>query len=528
MTADLGRAPAGSRRDLAYAALLALALALGAFWLEGRIDWNPADEGFQWYGAVATAHGAVPLRDFRSYDPGRYLWNAAWAKLLGDGIVALRLSTALFAAGGLFCGLRAARRAVGGRRWALALVGLLLVLWMSPRHKLFEAAVAMALVLVAVRLIEKPSPGRYFAAGVAVGLAAFLGKNHGLYGLIALSLLALYLGLREPGGLGRRLLAGAAGIAAGSAPFLVMLAIPGFARAFLDSCLFFVVQGRTNNPVPVPWPWASGAYAGLAGWSLVYRIAIGAAFVLLPLAGAAALATGLAGGREPAPSRRLLLAAGAVGCVYLHHAFARADVSHLAQASHPILLGMMALPLAAPPGRRRLAVGAMTALLLALTLGVAVPQRELFNRLTAGGDPAERFVRYRLGGDEIWLRRRAARLYFTLARRLDRWVPAGEPVLIVPLWPGLYPALGRPSPVWDTYPTWPGRGGLDERMLAEIQGHRVRWAVLALYPVPPTEGQPFPTNYPRVFRYLMAGFEHLPDPRLPGNVWLLRKRGSGR
>ncbi|HVT19636.1 MAG TPA: hypothetical protein VHQ90_26065 [Thermoanaerobaculia bacterium] len=170
--------------------LLAVSLAGASFLAQGRIGFNIADEGFLWYGAVATAHGDVPLRDFYSYDPGRYYWAAAWARLLGDGILALRLSTAIFAAIGLWLGLLAARRVVTGP-WALALAGAMLLAWMSPRHKLFEPSVAMAAVWAGARLAERPSRGRHFAAGVLVGLAGFLGKNLGLY--CGAALLALIL-----------------------------------------------------------------------------------------------------------------------------------------------------------------------------------------------------------------------------------------------------------------------------------------------------------------------------------------------
>ncbi len=534
MDADTAPRAAGRRRDLLWTALLALALAGGLYLAERRIDWNPADEGYLWYGSVATAHGAVPLRDFRSYDPARYLWCAAWARLTGDdGILALRFSAALFGAAGLFCGLRAARRAASGRL-ALAAVGLVLVLWMSPRHKLFEPAIEMALVLAAVRLIEEPSPRRHLALGATVGLAAFVGKNHGLYGLLAALALVLYLASRglgpgagdPPRGLarrfGRRLPALLGGIALGSLPFLAMCAIPGFVHGFVKSCLFYVANGRTNVPVPVRWPW--GSYAGLAGWDLAQRIAAGACYVLWPALSAAAVAVALATGRERLAERRLAIAAGFVGCFYLHHVFARADTFHLTQASHPILLAAVGLPLAVAPAHRRRAAAAAAVLLALLTVGIAVPQTVIFDRLTAGDDPAERFVPYRLRGDDLLLHARAAHLYDALVRRIGRSVPAGEPLFIARDWPGMYVLLGRTAPVWDILPTWPGVGGLDESMLAELRAHRVRWALLAMYPVPASEGEPFDQDFPSTFRYLATEFERVPTPELPRRVWLLRRR----
>jgi len=529
-------APPGrnGRRGLLGTALLALALSGGLYLAERRIDWNPADEGYLWYGVVATAHGAVPLRDFRSYDPARYLWCAAWAKLLGDGILALRLSTGLFGAAGLFCGLRAARRAVRGGL-ALAAVGVVLVLWMSPRHKMFETAIEMALVLAAVRLVEEPSPRRHLELGAMVGFAAFVGKNHGLYGLLASSGLLLYLiwrggedpavGEPPPASLRARLAAWLAGIALGASPLVAMCAIPGFLRGFVKSCLFYVVHRRTNVPVPVRWPW--GSYAGLAGWALAERIAVGACYVLWPALAAGAIALALATRRERLAERRLLIAAGFVACLYLHHVFARADTFHLTQGSHPMLLALVGLPLAVPPARRRWAAAAVAAALLLLTTGVAVPQSEVYDRLTSGDDPPERFVPFTLRGDSLLLHARAARLYAGLLQRTGRSIPPGEPLFIAPDWPGIYVVLGRPSPVWDILPTWPGVGGLDEEMLGELRAHRVRWALLAMYPLPPSEGEPFDRDFPATYRYLAAEFERVPTPELPRRVWLLEKREPG-
>src|SRR6185369_15161118 len=103
-------------------------------------------------------------------------------------------STALFQALGLFCGLLAAGRAVAGR-WRLALTGAVLLLWMVPRNKLFEPSLLMMAILT----------------GVLVGLAAFFGKNHGLYLGLAFFVLSLFLvGVGEERSareLGRRLAA---------------------------------------------------------------------------------------------------------------------------------------------------------------------------------------------------------------------------------------------------------------------------------------------------------------------------------
>ena len=526
----LAPAPVPSANPVLWTALLAFALTAALFLVQYRIDWNPSDEGFLWYGAIKTAHGGVPLRDFRSYDPGRYYWAAAWAKLFGDGILALRLSTAIFQALGLLCGLLAARRAVKNRI-GLVLVGILLLVWMSPRHKLFEPAMAMAAVLVAVRLLEKTSLRRCFEAGVLVGLAALLGKNHGLYCAAAMLCLLAFVHFRiDPGrpdlrGFARRLAAWGGGVAAGFAPLLALLPLPGFFASYTDSFRFFLLQGKTNYPEPFPWPWLilrakldpdGGKLDALGRLELT---AFGTILLLVPVffIGAAFLMAGTQ--RENLGRRVLLLAGATVGLFYAHHMYSRTDFFHLTQSLHPVLLGVLALPLAV--SRPRLAVAWLVPALVAATLLTAVPQMPLYHRLTAG--PEAPFVPYSLRGDRIFIPFRQAEVLEAVRRNLETRVPKGEPVLFAAHIPGYYPAFDRESPVWDTYPMWPGIGGLDERMLGELKRKNVRWALVATYPMPGSEELRFQNSYPKVWDYLMESFDRVRPQDLPRRLWLLRK-----
>ncbi|HVT59457.1 MAG TPA: hypothetical protein VHR45_13780 [Thermoanaerobaculia bacterium] len=612
-------------RPLAFPALLAVALTGAQLAAERRLEFNIAEEGFLWCGAVATAHGDVPLRDFYSYDPGRYYWAAAWAQPFGDGILALRLSAALMQALGLFFGLLSARRAIHSR-WLLALAALLLLLWMVPRNKPFEPALAMAAVYCAVLLVERPSGRRHFAAGLFVGLAAFFGKNHGLYAGAALLALILYLhwrrrrrlanavgGPEEPGALTRPsrllqgLLAWGAGVLAGTAPLLLMaLALPGFLASYLDSIRFFVEAGQTNFALPVPWPWRATVLAPGIGTVLDQhqRLALGFAFLLLPLfCAGAALLLGLghrrraaaetapapmneiegglaaAGGAGAAPAARvaarpaatasLLLAALPVAACYMHHAFSRADLVHLTESIHPLLLGSLALPsaIAAAVGGGAMIAGSggsarsggsagsagsggsigrggsgrdggvprgaalaaaarlvIVAALAGLTLFVAVPANLLYQRLFPDR-PGNRLVPLTVAGEELLLRSRKAALLAAVERVIAAHVPDGEPLLLAPDLPGLYPALGRRAPVWDIYPIWPAPPSRDDRMVAELERHRVPWALIhADYRL---DGRPelgFAATHPRVAAFLAARFDRLPAPRLPAGWWLLHRR----
>ncbi len=66
--------------------------------------------------------GGVPIRDFCSYDPGRYYCSAALMALQGsNGIVALRVAVAIFQIIGLFVGLvliaRNLKKKIGSTYW---------------------------------------------------------------------------------------------------------------------------------------------------------------------------------------------------------------------------------------------------------------------------------------------------------------------------------------------------------------------------------------------------------------------------
>jgi hypothetical protein len=508
-------------------ALFSLLLIAVLFALQGRIGLDLMDEGFQWYGSLQTAHGGIPLRDFYAYDPGRYLWAAAWSWVLGDGIVALRLSTAAFAAIGLTLGLLAVRR-VTANRVALALAGALLALWMFPRHKLFEPTIAMAAVLVALRLIEEPSRRRHFAAGALVGVAAFFGKNHGLYTFLAFLGLVLFLHFRiDRGRLGERSLALGGGIAAGSIPLLAMMVfVPGFLGSYVDSILFFLTQGRTNNPLPVPWPWRV-SYADVSLFEGTHRFALGLAFLLLPVFCVVAAAFAVTANRESLRRRAPLLAAAFVALLYLHHAMVRADAPHLGQSIHPVLLGLLALPLAISPERRLPAVTlkvCLSALLVFLTVFAALPESPFVRRLARerNGEP---YVRAEIGGDPLSLPSETAALLSGVQAAVAARVAPGEPLLILPYYPGLYPVTGHVSPVWNTYLTWPDKGGSDERMIREIREHRVRWALVGDHDG--HGGFGFRTSHPVLVDFLTRHFAPIPTPGLPPGFLLLREADEG-
>ena len=493
--------------------VLAIVLLGALFTVQGRQGINLADEGFLWYGAQQTAHGKVPLRDFQSYDPGRYYWSAAGMHLFGEGLVSLRFSETVFQLLGLWVGLLAASRVA--QNWALlAAVGLMLTLWMFPSHKLFDITFLLCGIWIAVRLIEEPSPARIFTAGFFVGLCVFFGRNHALYNFLAQASLLLFLHFK----LGPLLSIWhfglwVAGIVTGLVPTIAMfVCVPGFFASYIE-----VIQSNfrhgTNLPLPVPWPWrvSPNSTAGTT------QFILGIFLIALPLGYLAAIMASLFMRPKMIENHALFIACAFVGVFYLHHAFSRADVSHLAQVIHPFLLG--ALALLGFLGARESYHWAVIAVLIAAALFTVGRQMPMYQRITSSTP----WVSFDAGG-KIFVPVTVDRLYTCLRKFTAENIAPREGVLIAPFTPTLYPILGYESPLWDLGYFFPATTQRQEAMIHELAAKNVNWAIISDTPLDKREDLRFSATHELVWQYLTEDFEPVTDSCLPKEMKILRRK----
>ncbi len=479
-----------------------------------------------WYATLQTAAGGVPIRDFRSYDPGRYLWTAGWASLLGSGIVGLRHANSVFQALGLFLALLSARRVLHSR-WGLVLVGLVLNLWFFPSFKVYEHTVAVAAVFFALRLVERPTLGRHFACGVLAGLAGFLGRNLGIYCVLATLGLILFLYFKakdDPGILARRLGAGLGGAAAGYAPMLLMLLlVPGFFSGFIQSILVLFGPGAPTLPKSVPWPWTFGYPSGLDIKEL-HQFCSSFLFIFFPVVYLIAVVEMLRTRAGALGSRSLLIAATTVGLPFLHHVFVRPDLGHLGQASHPFLLALLALSAGFGLGDQKRVFAALFAFLLAIS--VLVVPWQLYPTVArigaaVSGDPSLR--RSLVCHDQIWLSREKSEYLQTVKDMLSAEGDPAENILIAPDLPGLYAVLGKISPIWDPYPLFPAEVNLQRAMIEDLIEKNVAWALISTRRIDGMEARQFPRTHPLVWQHILNEFEVVPVPGLPQDQRLFRR-----
>jgi len=456
--------------------LLAAFLSGLAYYLQANIGLDMQDEGYLLYGAVQTAAGKVTKLDFRGYDPGRYYWMAAWTFLFGEGLVAMRFYLALFGGIGLCLGLLAARRVIRSF-WGLIPLGVLLLVWIFPTYRPFEITFAMGTVFFVTRLIEAPTLKRYFWSGVFVGVAAFFGRNLGLYGLFAVTITALYIWLRlERGFLLKSYASFVGGIFLGYSPIFIMaIFIPGFFSAFIDSILFILRRGATNLPLPVPWPWHA-IFAGKAGFVFLQDFFLGLLFLATPIVYLLCLVRLPFIKKVDIKRNALLTASLFTGIFYMHYAFSRADIYHLASSIHPFFLALAALVCLMKRGWIKKVLIVSTALFLALaSIFTIIPAKPFIKKnITYRGS----FVEYPIRGHKMWINGGPVMTVSTIERIVRQWVPADEGLFIAPYLPTMYYVLKRDSPTRDTYFLFKASPEEQAKIIASLEEHNVRWAIV--------------------------------------------------
>ena len=520
--------------DTIKVTLLSFSLVIISLLLQCNIGINVGDEGYLWYGVVQTLAGEVPLRDFQSYDPGRYYWAGFWMLLFGKGIISLRLSLAIFQAIGLTLGLLALRRVI--RSWSvLFIAGAILLMWMIPRHKLFESSLSMAGVYFAVRLIENPSFRRHFISGIFVGIAAFFGRNHGLYNFVAFAGLILFIRLRlEKTKLLKCGSIWLCGILLGYSPMLaMMLTVPGFFNAFMVPFENMLRMGSTNMPLPVPWPWrCNDLQKSLVPWpwnhnylqkSLLSTIILfcrSSFFLLLPLFHVFAIVSSLLSKKEYLKRKALLISSGLVGVVYMHHAFSRPDLPHLGQSIAPLLICMLAVPFAFNFTRKKIVCTILLTVLLTMTFLSAGMYSEFYQKIKA--KPGV-FIKTDAAGDELWLYRDLAQYFEVIKQINSELVPADEGFLIAQQWPVMYPVLQRKSPLHTIYFLTIESEDNQKKMISQLKEKKVNWVVLSGFS---RDGKwsNLGRTHKLIWEYFREHYDFLFVRGLPGSYRLLRRK----
>ncbi|HEY8271272.1 MAG TPA: hypothetical protein VIG33_10325 [Pseudobdellovibrionaceae bacterium] len=470
------------------------------------MGFNLWDEGFLWYGAQRTMLGEVPIRDFMAYDPGRYYWSAGFMSLGGDnGIMSLRASVAIFQTIGLFVGLFLIAHTVKKQNiFFMILSALTLVVWMYPRHKLFDISLSIMFIGVLAFLIQRPILRRYFFAGLCLGLVAIFGRNHGVYGFVGSLGSLAWLSLKTDKG--SEVIKGSAlwlaGVVVGFSPILFMaLLMPGFAAAFWESIRFLFEVRATNLPLPVPWPWT--IHFDLLPLDQALRgVFVGLFFIGVVVFGVLSILWVVRKKIQHKQVSPVLVATAFLALPYAHYAYSRADVGHLAQGIFPLLVGCLVL-LVDQPGKIKWPLG------LALC-GASLWVMHVFH---PGWQCQidKHCVDVEISGSHLQIDPESAEDVGLLRKLVHQYAPNGQSFIATPFWPGAYALFERKSPLWEIYAFFLRSPDFEQAEIERIKAAKPGFALVFDFPLDGHDELRFQRTHPRIYRYILDNFDRVPD-----------------
>lgn len=484
-----------------------------------RYGFDLADEGYYWYGAQRLLHGDMPMRDFMAYDIGRYAWTAALMRQLGDdGIFGARMGAGLYQLLTVPVGVLVALRAASGQHGQLgnlgkiilaAMVTALLNLWVYPYYKVFDYGTSILIVAMLVLMMTSQRARSWFAAGLILGVAAMMGRNHGVYGAFAALLLAAFLLLKQErrAVLAKPMLAFVAGTIIGFSPTFVMAAlIDGFAAGFIESLRELVRSGATNLSLPVPWPWNfSKAHLRWLDWGT--GVTKGLAFIAILVVPIAAI---LALVRRPLaqfrPVHIVILCASFAGIAYAHYAYSRADLTHLALSIAPLILALPSIAvLAGHPIVMSTALLGVSILVLAPEVPYLAQPLSRTPSTTATINGTDIYV-------PNWINAR-----LQSAKQVFATVPgARDNFLAIPDSPGLYAIYKQKMQIWEIYSLWPRDPSFERSELSRLQVNAPKVIFLSNQAL---DGRPelrYSSTHPILYQWIVDNYRL--DPALQASA----------
>jgi hypothetical protein len=513
------RAPSSLPKQVALTLLISCAVVAIRFLWEGYVGFSLWDEGFLWYGSQRVLQGEVPVRDFMSYDPGRYYWSAALMRILGDdGIITQRLAVAAFQVFGCVAALLVVSRSVS--RADVAFIAMLLisvVAWMEPQYKLFDVAMSLLFIGIFVYVIQRPSRRNFFITGIWVGLSAVFGRNHGLYNVAAMLWIMLYFkltGARLPV-LFHQFIAFSGGIIVGYTPMLCMFVfVPRFFAAYWDVIRLHFEAGATNLPLPVPWPWLVPVtvYAPIIALREVLTGVFFVAIIPFGVLTTVVLFRHAVRGKVVVPE---IAACAAISLPYAHYAFSRADLAHLTHSIFPFLVGIFVLIGQQP----RTVRWPIAAIVTAASLLVTAQMHYGWNCRVGENNCVDTSV----AGSELRIAPSTIADIAMLNSFVAEFAPHGTNFVVTPFWPGAYAIARRKSPMWEIYALFPRSENFQKAEIDRIREADPGFILVIDIALDGRDELRFRVTHPLIDQFIRDNFERLSLDSYPSQYQLYKR-----
>jgi hypothetical protein len=471
------------------------------FFLEGRFIVGLADEGLLWYGTWRKALGEVPFLDFQAYSPGRYYWGAFWYEIFGHNLLTLRLSEYSFAAIGLYLLSSLVYRATNS--WRIVFLGMIFfLLWIVPIHKTFSQTLSICQILLLFWIIADKDKKRLFFAGILAGLMLFWGKNYALYSLLSIFIYCMALAIRE------RSIASClkksrlfiSGYVVGLFPILYMLLfVDGFALTFYEWIVKVVGRGHTNLTISLTS--LLDFVPTSDNWTLLWNSKIAFYLCLLLFFCVSVYSIYLIirflSNRQV---DSLQLAAAITQLVSIHMFVSRADVSHLAQSSMPVLLLSL------------LIIAQLASKVLQLIISLLIIQISFFTLFYKHPGVVrlvypQQFENITINGQTLITTKQKKKMIEAVVSTVTQTVTPGESIWFAPDIPFFYPLLSYKTPTYFLFYIFPRHKEFESDLIEDLEKNNVQWILLGNTKFDGREEMMFKNTHQIVYQYVQEHYQ---------------------
>lgn len=508
-------------QNLIQAFLISVLVVFVLFTWQGHVGFNLWDEGYLWYGVQRVLLGEVPIRDFISYDPGRYYWSAALLSVWGDnGIMAVRFTVAIFQALGLFVGVWLIANTIKKQNvFYLLISALTLAVWMFPRHKLFDISISLFLIGSLSYLIKNPNIKGYLIAGFCVGLVAVFGRNHGMYSVVGSLGVMTWLAIKRDHNINfiKGLALWVLGVVLGYLPILLMLVlVTGFANAFLESIKFLFEVKTTNLPLPIPWPWLVD-YKNLEVVEIIKGVLTGFFFIAIAVYGVVSFVWVFLQKWQNKNIPPALVAAIFLALPYMHYAYSRADVGHLAQGIFPFLMGCLLL-LSWQNSKIKWFFTTLLCVCSLLVVSNSQPGWTCFKQIKC--------VELEVSNNKLLVPTWVVDDVELLRSLSAKYTPNGESFLVTPFWPGAYALLERKSPMWEVFAFFPRNSNFENLEIERIKKADPKFVVVYNLALDGRDELKFSETHPLIYKYINQEFINNSNEKTKNDILIYQKNNN--
>jgi hypothetical protein len=492
-----------SRAQIIYILTIALMCTLFFLAWAWQHGYNINEGGFLWYGVQRVLAGEVPLRDFKSYDPTRYYWSAGLMYLMdSSGLLALRFSIGLLRFICLVLCLRLLLKSNITDKYSLLIAAIFFSLWME-RLAQYDIFAVILLFSALLFTLENPSPKRYFFLGIAIGFIATIGRNHGVYGIIAsIGVMAYLKYVNSAINYFQCVKYWMAGILVGYLPIIgMMIFIPSFENAFINS-LFFSIEAQTIDlTLPIP---LSRIFNFSADTKMESIAMLGGSlfFILLAAAAVGGLFWIFFNAKKLKNMPPIFVVSFVTLIPYTHFAFFRADIPHLSRGIFPLLIGMITYILLKPSSIKWPAITLLLLLSIPPTL-LAKPSTQC--RLM--GCVGIKFS----NGDLVYMDQQASQKLKFIQSLINAYSPQKRNFIVAPYGAGIYSSFFVKSPVWTNNTLFPRSESFQLDEIERIKTTAPDFILIDDISLDEVEDRRYRKIQPLVYEYIITHFVRVDD-----------------